>query len=572
MFDFNELEIIKDRESGGNKLDSFVGIRKNNQTGKMDFILPQGFEDFNPNYNNVKELFFSMYKTFKKFIQERKNITKSLDNKSQSKDNIHIESKDSYVFTDSNNDEVVIYSKIEVIETLIQVHKDLDIDTLIQEVGLIEDIDYSRVDNLVNNGVFLKNNSIVVDFMAGGRNVIRGIPAEIVEIYCYIYNELLVELDYYIDHRVKEIANNFSYKHLTAEQGLFNEYTFGSTIIVLKDRLDLVHKHTAYKDTSYWLIYDAVEKFLYSGLIIDNRSEKGFWGINNFHQIWEDMCNTFFIESLNENKLLYCDSQLSIERKLNNISRQRFGGFDILVDSDFVNNFYIDFSGNRRWMRPDLVVHNDKSNISLIDLLFSKKVITYEIEKTKSLFNNTLIVIKFSPKELIDDDISEDNKVSVFNDIINKFKIMAFRNPKKITKKYNSLTVKKVNSKLCYLNGISESDFLIELNNIFEDKRKQQPNPDIHCIDWKYLPLKYFEEDSPELKNNVTKQLTYDFCLSKNFYCKGKSIQSQFCIPYYISTDEKFKFHNISNITLQGIQVCKMNFNKVQSVYLNERF
>ena len=568
MFNFDELKIIKGKESEERRCGSFVGIRRDKNTKEMHFILPKGFENFDPNYNNVKDLFFNMYKTFKKFVDERNNLAKVLDDKPQSKDNVSVEGNGSYRFTDSNDNEVIMYSKIEMIEAMIEVHKELDIETLIQQSGLVEEIDYSRVDNLINNGVFLKNNSIVIDFMIGERNIIQGIPAEIIEIYCYIYNELLVELDYDVNDRVKDIAYGFSYKNLTVDQGLFNEYTFESTIIILKDRLDLVHRYTAYKDSSYWLIYDAVEKFLYSGLIFDSENEKGFWGINNFSQVWEDMCNTFFVNNLDKSKILYCDSELNFENKLNNTIRKNFGGFNVLIDRNFENNFYVQFNNNKRWMRPDLVVKNNDIS-SFIELLFDKGVISYKVEKNKNLFNNECIVISFSSKKLIDYESSEEVRISAFNKFINKFEIMGFRNPKKISKKYNSLIVKKINPKLYHLNGISESSFLAEINEIFEDDRNKHSNPDIHCIDWKYLPLDYFEKKSLELKLNVTKQLTYDFCLHNNPYCENKSIQSQFGIPYYICSDEYFQLHNDEGISLQGIQICKMNFNKIQSIYLN---
>lgn len=568
MFNFDELKIIKGKESEDRRCGSFVGIRKDRDTEEMHFILPRGFEGFDPSYNNVKNLFFNMYKTFKKFINERKDIAKILDHKPQSKDNISVESNGSYCFTDSDDNEVIMYSKIEMIEAMIEVHKELDIEALIQESGLVDEIDYSQVDNLINNGVFLKNHSIVIDFMVGERNIIQGIPAEIIEIYCYIYNELLIELDYDINDRVKDIAYNFSYKNLTAEQGLFNEYAFESTIIILKDRLDLVHRYTAYKDVSYWLIYDAVEKFLYSGLVFDSENEQGFWGINNFSQIWEDMCNTFLVNNLDKSEVLYCDSELIFEKKLNNITRKNFGGFSVLIDRSFDNNFYISFNEKKRWMRPDLVVKNNDI-ASFIELLFSKEVISYKLERDKSLFSNEYIVISFSPKKLMNYEASEENKSNAFNKFINKFQIMGFRNPNKISKKYNSLVVKKINSRLYHLNGISESDFLVELDDMFEESRKQQSNPDIHCIDWKYLPLNYFEKNSLELKSNISKQLTYDFCLHNNPYCENKSIQSQFGIPYYIRSDEYFELHNHEDSSLQGIQICKMNFNKIQSVYLN---
>lgn len=568
MFNFDELKIIKGKESEERRCGSFVGIRKDRDTKEMHLILPRGFEDFDPNYNNVKYLFFNMYKTFKKFVDERKNVEKILDDKPQSKDNVSVKGNGSYRFTDSNDNEVIMYSKIEVIEGMIEVHKELDIETLIQQSGLVEEIDYSRIDSLINNGVFLKNHSILIDFMVGERNIIQGIPAEIIEIYCYIYNELLVELDYDINDRVKDIAYNFSYKNLTAEQGLFNEHTFESTITILKDRLDLVHRYTAYKDSSYWLIYDAVEKFLYSGLIFDNESEEGFWGINNFSQIWEDMCNTFFINNLDKSEILYCDSELNFENKLNNIIRSNFGGFSILIDRSFDNNFYIKFNESKRWMRPDLVVKNNDIS-SFIELLFNQGIISYKVEKNRNIFNNEYIIVSFSSKKLVNYEASEQMKISAFNKFINKFEVMGFRNPRKISKKYNSLIVKKINSKIYHLNGISESIFLAEMNGIFEDDRNKHSNPDIHCIDWKYLPLSYFEENSPELKLNITKQLTYDFCLHNNPYCENKSIQSQFGIPYYTCSDEYFQLHNDEDGSLQGIQICKMNFNKIQSVYLN---
>ena len=558
MFNFDELKIIKGKESEERRCGSFVGIRRDKNTKEMHFILPKGFENFDPNYNNVKDLFFNMYKTFKKFVDERNNLAKVLDDKPQSKDNVSVEGNGSYRFTDSNDNEVIMYSKIEMIEAMIEVHKELDIETLIQQSGLVEEIDYSRVDNLINNGVFLKNNSIVIDFMIGERNIIQGIPAEIIEIYCYIYNELLVELDYDVNDRVKDIAYGFSYKNLTADQGLFNEYTFESTIIILKDRLDLVHRHTAYKDSSYWLIYDAVEKFLYSGLMFDSENEKGFWGINNFSQIWEDMCNTFFINNLDESKVLYCDSGLNFENNLNNVVRKNFGGFNVLIDKNFNNNFYVKFNESKRWMRPDLVVQNNRH--SFIELLFDKEVISYKTEKTNSLFNDEYILISFSAKALSNSKYSEEVETNAFN-TYNGF-ISDFT---KITKKSNFRTIKKVNPRLYRLSGFSKDDFLDEVNKIFRINRKKQANPDIHCIDWKYLPLSYFEEKSLDLESNVMKQLRYDFCLHNNSDFENKSIQSQFGVPSYTTSNEDFRFH--SNI--QGIQICKMNFNKIQSVYLN---
>ena len=60
MFNFDELKIIKGKESEERRCGSFVGIRKDRDTKEMHFILPRGFEDFDPNYNNVKYVFFNI--------------------------------------------------------------------------------------------------------------------------------------------------------------------------------------------------------------------------------------------------------------------------------------------------------------------------------------------------------------------------------------------------------------------------------------------------------------------------------------------------------------------------------
>lgn len=565
MFNFNELKIIKEKTSEGRNYGSFVGIRKDNYTQEMIFNLPRGFDDFDTSYKNIKNLFFNMYKTFKKFAESRKNPSEIMDSRPQSKDNLSTEKNNSYRFNDSEDNEVILYSKIEMIDSIMSVHNMLDIDSLIQELGLIDDIDYSNIDNLVNNGIFLKNNSIVIDFMVGKRNVIHGIPAEVIEIYCYIYSELLSELEYEIDERVRDIAYDFSYKNLTSEQSLFNEKTYDSTIKILKDRLDLVHRHTSYKDHSYWIIYEAVEKFLYGGLVFDEDNGQGFWGISNFYQIWEDMCNSFFVKEFSEAKILYCDSGLRLENNLDNLLRKRYGGYYILIDKEFTNNFNIRLNNHERWMRPDLVVDNNDTE-SVIGFLVKKGVFSYEIEKTNNLISNSIIKIKLNLKKIDNNTISYDSQEKIFNYIINKFDVMTSRNHKrKLSKRYLSLNIKKVNSRLFHLNGISESDFLSEWDNIIEEDRKRHSSHDIHCIDWKYLPLSYFEKESKELKVNISKQLTYEFCLENNPACKNKTIKSQFGIPYYISTNETLQVHS----NLEGIEICKLNFNKIQSVYLN---
>ena len=287
MFNFNELEIVRPNEP--NRLrDSFVGIRKDTHLNKMVFILPKGFDNFEKSYDNVKKIFFAMYRTFEKFRQNHE----AYDDKPTSKDNTQVHNyQGAYIFIDEENNETILYSKIDLIDKIFKTYRELEIESLIQELGLVEDVDYSKIENYLDKGIYLNNNSIFIDHMAGYRNIVCNVPSELIEIFCYIYKELANELEHEVSEQLKEIAFNFSYNYLSPEQSLFSEYSFDSTIRVLKDCLDNIHKTTAYKNYQYWDIYEAVEHFLYGSLKFDNESTDGYWGIDNFSYIWEDMCN-----------------------------------------------------------------------------------------------------------------------------------------------------------------------------------------------------------------------------------------------------------------------------------------
>ena len=54
------------------------------------------------------------------------------------------------------------------------------------------------------------------------------------------------------------------------------------------------------------------------------------------------------------------------------------------------------------------------------------------------------------------------------------------------------------------------------LDNFFQKgmKSKDSNQADIYIIDWKYLPLNFFDKKSEKLMLDINKQLVYEFCLS----------------------------------------------------------
>ncbi len=117
MFNFKNLKINKDKLCKDN---SFVGIRRNKKN-EIEFRLPKGFDNFPENdFNATKKLFFRMYRTFKKF--EHEHFHKRPDGKKTNrKDNIQSYGN-AYIFSDKEGNEVVLYSKISVIEKLLEAY------------------------------------------------------------------------------------------------------------------------------------------------------------------------------------------------------------------------------------------------------------------------------------------------------------------------------------------------------------------------------------------------------------------------------------------------------------------
>ena len=63
-----------------------------------------------------------------------------------------------------------------------------------------------------------------------------------------------------------------------------------------KETLNIIKKaHDTFGDK---IDIHGIYLYFLNDKIFDNENEEGFWGINNFSQIWEDMCNTFFIDNL----------------------------------------------------------------------------------------------------------------------------------------------------------------------------------------------------------------------------------------------------------------------------------
>ena len=364
MFNFKTLKLTKRCDS--ESTNSFVGIRRN-ENGEVEFRLPHGFDDFPENdFEATKDLFFKMYRTFKKFERDnwRPNI---LDTRSAGKDQVQKE-KDGYRFKNKEENDVVLYSKIALIENLLEVYRDLALDQMERRIGADEKVDYSKIDRYLDRAIYLPNDVIYIDEMDLPRQTLRYESTTLIDLFCFIVCELQNELEQDIEPRVQELAHRFSEQHLSHEESLFNEETFETTICTLKNVLDEIDKRTAYKDEDYWRLYEAIEMFLYGELDMYNPHENGiYWGIKDFSSVWEDMCATWAFATYDNNSILYADTNIVFNGK--SVANAKSAGyFPIYKKEDFVDPFFIEFRGKKRWMRPDFISGNFEQDAVLFEM------------------------------------------------------------------------------------------------------------------------------------------------------------------------------------------------------------
>ena len=468
MFNFNSLKLVKRCDS--DSLSSFVGIRRG-QNNELEFRLPHGFDEFPENdFEETKRLFFNMYRTFKKF--ERDSTREILDQRPVGKDNI-TKQNHAYFFKDKEDNEVILYSKIALIENLFEAYRELALDVIEWRIGRDECIDYSKIDHYLHRAVYLPHDVIFIDEMDLPRQTLQYESVSLIDLFCFILSELQTELAQETEPRVKELAHRFAEQYLNHDQSLFNEETFETTIQILKDVLDEIDKHTAYKDDDYWRLYEAIELFLYGELDMNKPNEDGiYWGINNFSSVWEDMCFTHYF-NLQVNigywghTAIYADTNIIFdgERIANRKSGYLFPIYmlaGIKNVFEFKDVFFLEFRNNKRWMRPDLIIYVNHAGMN------------------------------FSGFEL---------------------------------------------------------------------------------CDWKYSRLEDFINLTSKTRRDITKQLCYEFCLTKAH--RGWDIINGFYIPYFFKDDTEYDWMFVNNKLLNKklrqnkLDVVKSNFIKIQSVYLS---
>jgi len=205
MFDFSEIKLVK------NPNDNFVGIRKSQLCDNYEFWLPNGFNDFpEGNFDKVRELFFKMYRTFRKFETDNKPIRRVNINRSdyqEDQDQTTVSSGGLSLQTEEG-ESCQLYSKLRMIERVLETYDDLAINSIQKKIKRTDDIDYSQIHKYLDRAIYLDNDVIYVETMDLPSPVLRYETTDIVNLYCYILDEIIQQLDEDVPENVKNHIQN----------------------------------------------------------------------------------------------------------------------------------------------------------------------------------------------------------------------------------------------------------------------------------------------------------------------------------------------------------------------------
>jgi hypothetical protein len=510
MFDFSGIKLVKESTD----TNFFVGIRKSHSSSDFEFCLPHGFKEFpEGDFDEVRNLFFRMYRTFRKFEQDNINTNRFALNKPEYQNNQDQTTLSSggLSLQTSDGEVCVLYSKIKMIERILEAYDDLVINSIQKKIRRSEEIDYSQIHRYLDRAIYLDNDVIFIDAMDLPRPVIRYESTDLVTLYCYILDELVRQLQGDIAENIKArlqdiqfLSQHFQDGYLTVNQSIFDKDTFNETIGILKEAFDNIDKNTYYKDADYWQIYEAIEIFLY-GEIKSDQADGNFWGIKGFSYVWEDMCNTFFFKKYYQD-ILYADADITLKEHANS---QR---------KDSEKNRVGNHSTYYRW------IYRTISNIS------------YPNNSGCFYWNELLCIeLDLEPATLVYTNRQYDN----FNERDrSKTKFRRFPNP----------------------------DLIL--------KSRRNPSK-VRVVDYKYVPIDFYTNPNlsdEKFKMDIIKQLTYELAIQQTHDVSA----NWFFIPYFYTSVSKanpwgeiaFPLEDNGNRT--GIHIFKANFQLIQRTYLDE--
>jgi hypothetical protein len=541
--------IINDRSSS-------IIIKFDETKGVSELNLPIGFSNFpNDSYELKKELFFQTYHTYRKFITEKKELSERskarLPDKTIVDQDTVYEDNEKFQFKDGLSGEVITYQKLVMFDSVLDAYDELRIQSLQEKISKSDSIDYSKIYKYLHQAVYLKDNdAIYIDEIDVPKKVIKDASTELVEMFCYIYSEIVKEFGNSFDnHKVTALANNFKENRLYEESSLFAEDTYEDTIEVLKEVLEEIDQTTPYKDFDYWHFYDAIYNFIYS-------NNDGLWALDNFSYIWERMCIAFAKKYYSGQIALYDDFGMLTDGAL---------GFSIK------NCFRVTLNppdNNVRFIRPDLVLKDAPFEVE-DDFLHKIYSVNYRGPEIEVSYNRNFDIANYQDIDALKKETFKD-KPWVLSSLAKRGRFPSMFRLTKVEFQNFKEKAKEVLSRKSYYDLSVRQPVVVKLNNAVDEINNYL------VVDFKYMGETAFRE-YPDLQvaKTVKKQLVYELALKLN---KSAFTKSEFWIPGYTGGRHEQAHRTIRRYSKIcdtffkkfRISIIQLDFLTVQQIYIQD--
>lgn len=550
---FSNTKIITNNRS------SSILIKFDEYKGVSEFNLPIGFNNFpEDSYELKKELFFQTYHTYRKFIDEKKEILNRPHPNANEKEiadrDTVVESNNKFEFKDGITGEIITYQKLVMFDSIMDAYDELRIQSLQEKISKSDVIDYSKIHRYLHQAVYLSNGAIYIDEIDVPKKIIKDASTELVEMFSYIYSEIIKEFgNSFENHKVTALANNFKENRLFAESALFSEDTYQDTIEILKEVLDEIDQATPYKDFDYWHFYDAIYNFIYS-------NNDGSWSLDNFSFIWERMCISFAKRYYPSQIALYDDFGFL---KDGNIGFSIRNNFKVSLNPTTQNNI-------ARFIRPDLVL---KDSGYVIESDFIEKIynVVYKGNNVDISYRKDIDMANYYDIDFLKkNEFKEKDRIKsalarrgtfppTFTVSVEEFQTFKYKAKELLNqRKYFELAVRHPKVVDVDDHGVDNNSFLV--------------------VDFKYMGEGAFTEQlDPQVFKAVRKQLVYELSLKLN---KGSFTRSEFWIPGYIASKNEDVAKAIRKYSKAcdpffkkfRISVIQLDFLTLQQIYIQDDF
>ncbi|MCS4054107.1 hypothetical protein [Salinibacter ruber] len=507
-----EFEIVHEDHDRG--YHSFVGVQRKNG-GEPRFVLPPGFDDFpTEDEEEVSRYFFGLFQAlrqFRDFYEDKKPFSES-----------DFEGEDGMVVEVDRSEPAMLYTKIGVLEKVLSRFDELRIYNILYRNRRTDDIDYSQIHRYLDRAIY-QDDVPYVEEMRLPKPAIELSVTTLVRMFCFIYAEIAPRIGKDLSQKVRSEAARFQAEHLSPNSGLFGEIdVHRRTIDNLQFVLDRIDREVAHKGADYWYFFEAVETFLYGRLA--GEGDGISWGITQFAPVWEDMCMTW-MRAKRWDQVRYADSE--------RFSNTRLKGHDLYCGDDFDPPFGVAISGEKRYMRPDIVTKEEQTPQKLLEVLDKEYgKVKVRVRKKNEQARDVLDWLRHNPRL----SVTEDSKGQTW----------------------------------------AYTFFGTSKNAVIEQIKRFGSEGEVwRVIDIKCVPTYLFGKGGMIHKTRMDerKQITYEHALQLS----GRNdTRSQFFLPSYFQEDVEGIGRNVPESRLNqklvdgGMQVRRVDFDQTLETYLGE--